>query len=95
VVALAAGCAAGQPAGRLAAPLSLLPVPPPFPRCCTQVAVALLGKQLSEVQVDPYVMQRLRADVEMQLGAFKNAAYATGFTSAQQAVVAATTKRWL
>lgn len=53
-----------------------------------------MGKQLGELQLDPYVVQRLRADVEMQLGALKNAAYTSGFVSAQQAVVAQATGRW-
>lgn len=58
------------------------------------MALALVGKQLGELQLDPYVVQRLRADVEMQLGALKNAAYTSGFVSAQQAVVAQATGRW-
>jgi hypothetical protein len=59
-----------------------------------QVAAAVLGKPLAEAGVDPYLLSRLRADVQMELTSFKNAAYTLGYTSAKEEVVAYATKRY-
>lgn len=67
-------------------PVLLAPAP--------QVAQALLGKPFGEAGLEPYVAQRLRADVESALGGVKNAAYATGFAAARDQMVALATKRW-
>mmetsp|Transcript_40229 Transcript_40229/g.89306 ORF Transcript_40229/g.89306 Transcript_40229/m.89306 type:complete len:309 (+) Transcript_40229:100-1026(+) len=53
-----------------------------------KVCQALLGCKFEEVKVsDPYVLARLRADVEMSLNAFKNAAYTTGYTAGKAEIV--------
>lgn len=78
-------------------PASLHPQPctPAAQRCATQVCAALLGgKTFAQADLDPYVSARLHADVEMQLNAFKNAAYTSGYVSAREQVVAYATKRW-
>lgn len=54
----------------------------------------MLGKPLAEAGVDPYLLSRLRADVQMELTSFKNAAYTLGYTSAKEEVVAYATKRY-
>eukprot|EP00877_Chromochloris_zofingiensis_P000743 jgi/Chrzof1/1066/Cz01g38310.t1 len=59
------------------------------------VTEALLGKQPEELGVDGYTLQRLRADVQMQLTAFKNAAYTSGYTAGKQEVVAYATKQYV
>ncbi len=41
-----------------------------------------------------YVLERLKADVEVALSAFKNAAYTAGYSAAKGEVVAAATKRY-
>lgn len=53
-----------------------------------KVAVALLGKKLGEVELDPYVVQRLHADVEAQLNALRNSAFASGYTAGKGELVA-------
>jgi hypothetical protein len=59
------------------------------------VATALLGKgDASAVQTDPYVLRRLRADVQMQLTAFKNAAYTSGYQAAKEEMVAHITDKY-
>lgn len=63
--------------------------------CLLQVTEALLGKQPEELGVDGYTLQRLRADVQMQLTAFKNAAYTSGYTAGKQEVVAYATKQYV
>jgi hypothetical protein len=59
-----------------------------------QVAAAVLGKPLSEAGVDPYLLRQLRADVQMELTSFKNAAYTLGYTAAKEEIVAYATKRY-
>ena len=52
--------------------------PPPN---ALQVASALVGKRLEEVQLDTYAAKRLRDDMEMLLNSFKNASYTLGFNA--------------
>jgi Tfp pilus assembly PilM family ATPase len=55
----------------------------PHTHSCTQVSQALLGgKSAAESGVDAYVLRRLQADVQMQLTAFKNAAFTAGYNKA-------------
>lgn len=49
----------------------------------------LHDKQLSDSAVEPRVLQRLRADLEMILNGMKNAAYARGWAAANEDIVAA------
>lgn len=59
-----------------------------------QVAQALTGKPAADAAADDYVLRRLKADVQMQLTAFKNAAYTAGYTAGKEEVVAYATKRY-
>lgn len=55
--------------------------------CCShaiQVASTLLGD--AAASVDPDALRRLKADVEVQLNALRNAAYAGGFVAAKGAI---------
>lgn len=68
---------------------------PSVARSCAQVSRALLGKSAAEaVGADSYALRRLRADVQMQLTAFKNAAYTAGYTAGKDEVVAFATNRY-
>lgn len=58
------------------------------------VAQALIGKSAADAAADSYVLRRLKADVQMQLTAFKNAAYTAGYTAGKEEVVAYATKRY-
>ncbi|KAG1669009.1 hypothetical protein FOA52_000602 [Chlamydomonas sp. UWO 241] len=60
------------------------------------IARTLLGTGLSECAAvqDPYTLQRLRADVAMQLNSLKNAAYAQGYVAGKGEVVAYAEKRF-
>ena len=52
------------------------------------MAQTLLGCKLEEAKTsDPAALARLRADVEMQLTALKNAAYASGYLAGKGEVV--------
>jgi hypothetical protein len=66
--------------------------------CCfvlVQVAQTLLGKSAAEAAGgDGYLLRRLKADVQMQLTAFKNAAYTTGYVAGKDEVVAFATRRY-
>jgi hypothetical protein len=53
-----------------------------------------LGKAAAESGADMYVVRRLKADVQMQLTAFKNAAYTAGYTAGKDEVVAFATRRY-
>jgi hypothetical protein len=53
-----------------------------------QVAATLLGKTLKEAALDPYVMQRLLADVESHLNGLRNAAFASGYVAGKGELVA-------
>lgn len=56
-----------------------------------QVTLALMGCKLEDAQggvASPYVMARLRADLEMRLNALKNAAYTTGYVAGKGEIVA-------
>ncbi|KAF6253190.1 WD40-repeat-containing domain protein [Scenedesmus sp. NREL 46B-D3] len=58
------------------------------------VAQALLGKSAAEAAgSDSYMLRRLKADVQMQLTAFKNAAYTAGYVAGKDEVVAYATRR--
>ncbi len=59
-----------------------------------QVSMELLGKQLSDTSLDPYALQRLRAEVQVTLNGFKNAAYTSGYVAARDQIVAAATKQF-
>lgn len=60
-----------------------------------QVAQALLGKPAAEAAGnDGYALRRLKADVQMQLTAFKNAAYTAGYVAGKDEVVAYATRRY-
>jgi hypothetical protein len=60
-----------------------------------QVAQALLGKSAAEAAGnDSYLLRRLMADVQMQLTAFKNAAYTAGYVAGKDEVVAYATRRY-
>jgi hypothetical protein len=59
-----------------------------------QVAAALLGKPAAESGVDGYVLRRLKADVQMQLTAFKNAAYTAGYNAGKGEIIAFATKQY-
>jgi hypothetical protein len=52
------------------------------------VSQALLGKAPEASGAGDYALARLRADVEMQLAAFKNAAFAAGYSAGKGAVLA-------
>eukprot|EP00878_Enallax_costatus_P041006 GHUV01047443.1.p1 GENE.GHUV01047443.1~~GHUV01047443.1.p1 ORF type:complete len:289 (+),score=110.84 GHUV01047443.1:305-1171(+) len=58
------------------------------------VAQALTGKSAADAAADSYVLRRLTADVQMQLTAFKNAAYTAGYTAGKEEIVAYATKRY-
>lgn len=59
------------------------------------VAQALLGKPAAEAAgSDGYALRRLKADVQMQLTAFKNAAYTAGYVAGKDEVVAYATRRY-
>jgi hypothetical protein len=69
--------------------------------CCAcplivlQVVQALLGKSAAEAAgSDSYALRRLKADVQMQLTAFKNAAYTAGYVAGKDEVVAFATRRY-
>lgn len=55
---------------------------------CVQVSHALVGKASSELAVEPYVLARLKADMESQLTALKNASYAAGYVAGKGEMVA-------
>ncbi len=62
-----------------------------------QVCAALLGKPASVAAAGTegaYALRRLRADVQMQLTAFKNAAYTSGYVAGKEQVVAIATGRY-
>lgn len=59
-----------------------------------QVANALIGKSAADAAADSYVLRRLKADVQMQLTAFKNAAYTAGYTAGKEEIVAYAVKRY-
>jgi hypothetical protein len=59
----------------------------PHPTPLVQVASTLLGDGAASVDSD--VLRRLKADVEMQLNALRNAAYAGGFAAAKGAIAGA------
>ncbi len=54
------------------------------------VSQALLGCKLEEAKAleDPYILSRLRADVQSQVNSLKNAAYAAGYVAGKGEVVA-------
>ncbi|KXZ57037.1 hypothetical protein GPECTOR_1g98 [Gonium pectorale] len=61
---------------------------------------ALLGGSTPEDatssgRVDPYIMARLRADVEMQLTSLKNAAFAAGYVAGKGEVVAHAERKYV
>ena len=70
-------------------------MPLPAARLCAQVSRALTGKAAADVLgADSYALRRLRADVQMQLTAFKNAAYTAGYKAGKDEVVAFATNRY-
>jgi len=58
------------------------------------VAQALLGKSAGEAGAEDYVMRRLKADVQMELTAFKNAAYTAGYNAGKGEIIAFATKQY-
>jgi hypothetical protein len=59
-----------------------------------QVAKALLGKSATEAGADDYALRRLKADVQMELTAFKNAAYTAGYKAGKGEIIAFATKQY-
>lgn len=59
-----------------------------------QVAQALLGKSAVESGADDYVLRRLKADVQMELTAFKNAAFTAGYNAGKGEIIAFATKQY-
>lgn len=53
-----------------------------------QVSTALTGKGSSGTAVEPYVLARLKADMESQVNALKNASYAAGYAAGKGEIVA-------
>jgi hypothetical protein len=53
-----------------------------------------MGKSAGESGADDYVMRRLRADVQMQLTAFKNAAFTAGYNAGKGEIIAFATKQY-
>eukprot|EP00879_Flechtneria_rotunda_P015692 GHRR01016414.1.p1 GENE.GHRR01016414.1~~GHRR01016414.1.p1 ORF type:complete len:273 (+),score=115.03 GHRR01016414.1:593-1411(+) len=59
------------------------------------VSQALLSNPAAEAAAsNDYVLKRLKADVQMQLTAFKNAAYSAGYTAGKEEIVAFATRRY-
>lgn len=54
----------------------------------------MLGKAAAEAGTDDYVLRRLKADVQMELTAFKNAAFTSGYNAGKGEVVAFATKQY-
>lgn len=59
-----------------------------------QVAQALLGKSAAESGADAYTLRRLKADVQMELTAFKNAAFTAGYNAGKGEIIAFATKQY-
>jgi hypothetical protein len=59
-----------------------------------QVAQALLGKAAAESGADAYTLRRLKADIQMELTAFKNAAYTAGYNAGKGEIIAFATKQY-
>eukprot|EP00775_Hariotina_reticulata_P006356 gene6356-6589_t len=59
-----------------------------------EISQALLGSAAAESGANAYTLRRLKADVQMQLTAFKNAAYTAGYTAGKDEVVAYATRRY-
>ena len=60
-----------------------------------QVAQALLGCKLEDAKVaDPYILSRLRDDIDMQLSSLKNASYAIGYIAGKGEVAASADRRF-
>ena len=59
------------------------------------MSLALLGCKVEDSKVsDPYVLNRLRADIAMQLNSLKNAAYTAGYTAGKGEVAASADRRF-
>ena len=52
------------------------------------MASTLLGTTLQDAKLDPYVVQRLLADVEAHLNGLRNAAFASGYVAGKGELVA-------
>jgi hypothetical protein len=59
-----------------------------------QVAQALMGKSAAESGADDYVLRRLKADIQMELNAFKNAAFTAGYNAGKGEIIAFATKQY-
>lgn len=53
-----------------------------------------MGKSAGEAGADDHVMRRLNADVQMELTAFKNAAYTAGYNAGKGEIIAFATKQY-
>jgi hypothetical protein len=53
-----------------------------------------MGKAAGEAGAEPYVLRRLKADVQMELTAFKNSAFTSGYNAGKGEVVAFATKQY-
>lgn len=58
------------------------------------VAQALLGKSAAESGADAYTLRRLKADVQMELTAFKNAAFTAGYNAGKGEIIAFAMKQY-
>lgn len=74
-------------------------VPPRVEAVLAAACSALLGTSLSDAsaagQIEPYVLARLRADLEMQLTSLKNASFAAGYVAGKGEVVAHAERRYV
>lgn len=75
-------------------PSTLTRVHKPPVLACAQVTQALLGKPAAEAGADAYVLRRLKADLQMELTAFKNAAFTSGYNAGKGEVVAFATRQY-
>lgn len=53
-----------------------------------------MGKSAAESGADDYVLRRLKADIQMELNAFKNAAFTAGYNAGKGEIIAFATKQY-